>query len=67
MSIFDVSLCEELIGYTFKDKMLLRKCFTHSSYAHENGEQDNELLEFFGDAIIQFVVTEYLATNCKCD
>ena len=67
MSIFDVSLCEELIGYTFKDKMLLRKCFTHSSYAHENGEQDNELLEFFGDAIIQFVVTEYLVKNCKGD
>ena len=65
--IFDTSLCEERIGYTFKDKMLLRQCFTHSSYAHEHGEKDNELLEFFGDAIIQFVVTEYLYKNAYGD
>lgn len=65
--IFDTSLCEERIGYTFKDKMLLRQCFTHSSYAHEHGEKDNELLEFFGDAVIQFVVTEYLYKNAYGD
>ncbi len=65
--IFDASLCEERIGYTFKDKMLLRQCFTHSSYAHEHGEKDNELLEFFGDSIIQFVVTEYLFKNAYGD
>ena len=65
--IFDTSLCEERIGYTFKDKMLLRQCFTHSSYAHEHGEKDNELLEFFGDSVIQFVVTEYLFKNAYGD
>ena len=59
MAIFDVNSCEEKIGYVFKDKMLLRQCFTHASYAFEHGESDNELLEFFGDAIIEFVVTEY--------
>ena len=58
--IFDLSGCEEKIGYTFTDKMLLRNCFTHASYAYEHGEKDNELLEFFGDSIIEFVVTEYL-------
>lgn len=63
MSIFDIAGCEEKIGYSFKDKMLLRKCFTHASYANEHGENDNELLEFFGDAIIQFVVTEHLYKN----
>lgn len=63
MSIFDITGCEDKIGYSFKDKMLLRKCFTHASYANEHGESDNELLEFFGDAIIQFVVTEYLYKN----
>lgn len=61
--IFDVSEVENRIGYSFKDKMLLRQCFTHASYAYEHGENDNELLEFFGDAIIQFVVTEYLYKN----
>lgn len=58
--IFDIDGCEEKIGYSFKDKMLLRQCFTHSSYANEHGVNDNELLEFFGDSIIEFVVTEYL-------
>ena len=67
MSIFDATACEELIGYVFKDKMLLRKCFTHSSYANEHKEESNELLEFFGDAVIEFVVTEYLFKNSYGD
>ena len=61
--IFEINEIEKAIGYTFKDKMLLRKCFTHSSYSHEHGTEDNEKLEFFGDAIIQFIVTEYLVKN----
>ena len=65
--IFDIDGIESRIGYSFKDKMLLRKCFTHSSYAHEHGEDDNELLEFFGDAIIEFIVTEYLYKNSAGD
>ena len=67
MVIFDIDACESKIGYSFKDKMLLRKCFTHASYAYEHGEQDNELLEFFGDAIIQMVVTEYLYKHANGD
>lgn len=67
MAIFDIDACEQIIGYSFKDKMLLRTCFTHSSYANENGEQDNELLEFFGDSIIEFVITEYLFKKGKGD
>ena len=65
--IFDIDGCEERIGYHFKDKMLLRQCFTHSSYAYEHGENDNELLEFFGDSILEFVVTEYLYKNGRGD
>ena len=67
MIIFDISGCEEKIGYTFKDKMLLRQCFTHASYANEHGQNDNELLEFFGDSIIEFVVTEYLFKHASGD
>ena len=67
MHIFDIDECEKRIGYTFNDKMLLRRCFTHASYAYENGGNDNELLEFFGDAIIQFVVTEHLYKNAFGD
>ncbi len=67
MQIFDISECENRIGYTFKNKLLLRQCFTHASYSYENGGKDNELLEFFGDAIIQFVVTDYLYKNACGD
>ncbi len=65
--IFDISEIENKIGYSFKDKMLLRKCFTHSSYTNEHRGEDNELLEFFGDAIIQLIVTEYLFNNAYGD
>jgi ribonuclease-3 len=58
--IFDLDECQNKLGYKFKDVMLLRQCFTHASYASENNCDDNELLEFFGDSVIQFVVTEYL-------
>ena len=67
MQIFDIAECESIIGYSFKDKMLLRRCFTHASYAYENGGENNELLEFFGDAIIEFVVTEHLYKNACGD
>ncbi len=65
--IFDIGGIESIIGYTFNDKMLLRQCFTHSSYANEHGGDNNELLEFFGDAILQFVVTEHLYKNSTGD
>lgn len=67
MMIFDIDGCEKKLGYSFKDKMLLRQCFTHASYANEHTGKDNELLEFFGDSIIEFVVTEYLYKNALGD
>lgn len=40
---------------------LLNEALTHSSYAAENaGAKDFERLEFFGDAVLKFVVSEYL-------
>lgn len=67
MEIFDVSGIESKIGYTFKDKGLLRTAFTHASYGHEHNQRDNERLEFFGDSVLQFVVTEYLCKKHKSD
>ena len=59
--IFEPCTIEKLIGYTFGDKLLLRKSFVHASYSNEHRtEESNEVLEFFGDAIIEFIVTEYL-------
>lgn len=46
---------ERAIGYTFKDKSLLERALTLSSADQEN---NNQLLEFFGDAILEFIVSE---------
>ena len=56
---------EENIGYVFKDKELLKTALTHTSYAHDQKVESNEKLEFLGDAILEFVVSEYLYKNYK--
>ena len=46
---------------TFKDLSLLRNTFIHSSYVNENPDtqmQDNERLEFLGDALLNLIVAE---------
>ena len=64
----DLNELEQSIGYHFQDRQLLIQALTHSSYLNEcrgNREQqtDNERLEFFGDAIIEFIVSDYLYQN----
>ena len=56
---------ENKIEYKFKDIKLLKNAFTHTSYANENKVQSNEKLEFLGDAILEFTVSEYLYKNYK--
>jgi ribonuclease-3 len=66
--IFNLTELEEIIEYKFKDPSLLRQCFVHSSYAYENkGEKDFERLEFLGDSILGYVVSEYLYNNTTVD
>jgi ribonuclease III len=50
------------LGYTFNNIQLLTQALTHSSHANEKttGEGDNEQLEFLGDALLGFVVSDYL-------
>ena len=54
---------EQNIGYTFKDKSLLNKALTHTSYAYEHNVESNEKLEFLGDSILEFVSSIYLYQN----
>ena len=57
---------EETIKYHFKDPKLLELALTHSSYAHEhfNGKnQNNERLEFLGDAVLELVSSDYLYSH----
>ena len=51
------------VGYTFQDMSWLRLATTHKSLTHENALpplQHNERLEFLGDAILDFVVSDLL-------
>lgn len=54
---------EQKIKYEFKNKELLKKALTHTSYAYEHNIESNEKLEFLGDSILQFVSSEYLYLN----
>ena len=65
---------QERIGYRFRDASLLRWSLTHSSLAFEQGEaagtgkpnrtdEDNEQLEFLGDAVAGLIITELLVRH----
>jgi len=61
------SLAEEQIGYHFRDRELLKTCFTHKSYSNAYGGKDNERLEFLGDAVLELCVSEMLFHACRGD
>jgi ribonuclease III len=72
MTQSDAGQLEECLGYRFKKRDLLERALTHSSAVpelraertEEFGEaaaiQDNERLEFLGDAVLELLAREYL-------
>ena len=60
-----LELFEKNIGYSFKNKELLKTALTHTSYAYEHKTKSNERLEFLGDSILEFISSEYLFENFK--
>jgi len=57
---------EKKIKIQFKNKELLQTAVTHRSYLNENRSyklDQNERLEFLGDAVLELVVTDYLYGN----
>ena len=46
----------EALGYTFRDETLLRRALTHPSM----GREDNQRLEFLGDAVLQYLMSDRL-------
>lgn len=58
----DTARLEENLGYTFKDKQLLKTALTHSSYANEShdGSPSNERLEFLGDSVLSIIVSDHI-------
>jgi ribonuclease III len=54
---------EAASGLVFRDKSLLERALTHRSFLNERPEFpqfDNERLEFLGDAVLDFLVGEYV-------
>jgi len=52
---------EKILRYRFKNKDLLVKALTHSSYAYETGGQseDNEVMEFLGDSVVGLIAADH--------
>ncbi|MCB0060808.1 MAG: ribonuclease III [Caldilineaceae bacterium] len=63
----DIAKLQESLPIQFNDISLLQRAFIHRSYLNEVTEEndlaDNERLEFLGDAVLGFVVSEELFTT----
>ena len=52
---------EERLGYRFRDRNLLQEALTHRTYVNETGGgKDNQRLEFFGDSVLDFLLSDML-------
>jgi ribonuclease-3 len=63
MSGQELTSLQNDLGYQFKNIDLLREALQHSSYVNEQRDpalQDNERLEFLGDAVLDLVITHIL-------
>ena len=59
----DLDELESALGLVFADKSLLQRALVHRSFPNEHPGfplEDNERLEFLGDAVLGFVTGEYL-------
>jgi ribonuclease-3 len=61
----DLAILEKALGHSFRDRELLERALTHKSKVYEKTAEsqtatDNEQLEFLGDAILGFAVSESL-------
>ncbi len=54
---------QKRIGVFFDNEKMLKQAFTHSSYVNEHRRkphEDNERLEFLGDAVLELTVSQFL-------
>ena len=62
----DLDILQRKIGFEFRDLNFLKEALTHRSYLNENPSwehDNNERLEFLGDAVLELVMTEELFTR----
>ncbi len=58
----EIVFIQDQIGYVFANTDLLQQAFIRKSYSNEHGGQNNEVLEFIGDKVLDYVVVKLL---CK--
>lgn len=51
---------EEKIGYKFENAVLLKQALTRRSFSQEQGGENNEVLEFIGDRVLEMAVVMML-------
>ena len=59
----DLASFQQQLKLTFRDQSLLQRALTHRSYLNEHPDkalEDNERLEFLGDAVLDFIAGEWL-------
>lgn len=59
----DLDALEAALRYRFRERRLLERALTHSSFAQEASDpavKDNEVFEFLGDALVGFLVADGL-------
>lgn len=66
----DLQELQKRLDYSFKDPALLERALTHSSFAYETKSgledeiaKDYESMEFLGDSILGFLISEHLFLN----
>lgn len=59
----DLIFIQSQIGYTFNNLDLLQQAFTRRSYSEENGGENNEVLEFIGDKVLDLFVVKLLISQ----
>lgn len=59
-SVLGLQACMRLLGYQFSQPALLRLALTHPSFALQQEVQDNQRLEYLGDAVLQLCVSRRL-------
>lgn len=58
----ELQFIQEQLEYDFTEPKLLRQAFTRKSYSEEgNGAYNNEVLEFYGDKALEFIVMKKLS------
>ena len=65
MMNFGYRKLEQAIGYRFRKKALLEQALTHPSFRYENpaAGDDNQRLEYLGDAVLSLICAEHLYRN----